>query len=169
MKQMRNEGKFDQPMLSQTLEELSGAWNLGDADDRTIMRVTVDGWNGTTPMFLSWLLKDQKAGGIHSMARTTGSTAALVARLILEEKLTTPGVIAPEQIGANDQWMDFIMEGMADRNIKYLYSCGGADRLQGQVPPRKPTTVRSLSTLSQGERDSPAFVPLRGATDGQAG
>ncbi len=148
MKSMRDAGDFNEDNLTSTLLALKKEWELGDDPDRTIMRVTVDGWNGATPMRHSWMLKDEKTAGIHSMARTTGSTAALVARLILDGKLSAPGIIAPEQIGANKQWMDFIMNGMEERGIHYSYSVGGAQELKEKLPPTEPTTISSLGTLS---------------------
>jgi saccharopine dehydrogenase-like NADP-dependent oxidoreductase len=156
MKSMRDQGAFTGDRLEETIATLEKEWELGDDPDQTIMRVTVDGWDEKTPMSHSWILKDKKKDGIHSMARTTGlSTAALVARLILDGKLWRPGIIAPEDIGADNQCMEYMMKGMEKRNIHYRYSVGGAAHLPKLTPSTPPTVASPLGTPSLDEISSP--------------
>ena len=57
--------------------------------------------------------------GVHSMGRTTGYTATVVARLIKEKHFTRKGLLFPEQIAADPDCMDFILKGLADRGVVY--------------------------------------------------
>ena len=118
MKKYRDEGRFAPEALPETMQELKQAWALGNDPDRTVMRVHIANDNGNQVTFT---LEDQKdmVTNIHSMARTTGLTAALVARRILEGKLTSSGIIAPETLGSNHDFMRHMFDGMREQGVVY--------------------------------------------------
>ncbi len=118
MKKYRNEERFAPEALPETIQELKQAWALGNDPDRTVMRVHVANDHGNQVTFT---LEDQKdmVTNMHSMARTTGLTAALVARRILDGNLTTAGILAPETLGRDHDFMRHMFNGMHEQGIEY--------------------------------------------------
>jgi len=57
--------------------------------------------------------------GVHSMARTTGYTATMAVRMLLQELYTTPGITVPEHLGNNHHIVDFILDGLKERGVVY--------------------------------------------------
>lgn len=62
---------------------------------------------------------DEK-GGVTAMARTTGFTASIVAKLILEGKIRLKGVIPPERLGMDGEIYQQIMAELGGRGIKII-------------------------------------------------
>ena len=82
-------------------------WKLNDDDDEfTVMRVALEGDKGNVTYDV--FDKRDKQTGLSSMARTTGFTCAAVARLFLEEKVLSPGVQAPEEIGTAGHFSEVV-------------------------------------------------------------
>ncbi|MCH2146095.1 MAG: saccharopine dehydrogenase NADP-binding domain-containing protein [Phycisphaerales bacterium] len=90
-------------------------------EDITVMRVVVEGELDGVPTRLKWDLLDRldPATGFTSMSRTTGFTCTVVARMILDGTLDTPGVFAPEMIATRDGILDMILAGLAERGVHY--------------------------------------------------
>jgi saccharopine dehydrogenase-like NADP-dependent oxidoreductase len=53
------------------------------------------------------------------MARTTGYTATAAVRLLAQGMFTEPGVNPPEFIGKHENCVRFMLDELAQRNIKY--------------------------------------------------
>lgn len=58
-----------------------------------------------------------KINNITSMARTTGYTCSVAARLIANELYTQKGISPPEFIGANENCFKFMINGLKKKNI----------------------------------------------------
>lgn len=100
-------------------------WQLKKGEvDITVMKIVVAGEKDGRARRITWNLVDRydPETGIHSMARTTGYTATMVARLIKEGRFGRKGVILPEHIGREAACMDFILEGLARRGVLYTKS-----------------------------------------------
>ena len=53
------------------------------------------------------------------MARTTGYTATVVARMIARGLYKDKGVSPPEYLGKKETCVEFILQGLKDRGIEY--------------------------------------------------
>ncbi len=130
MRTYRESGFFDEkPLLIDgtmvrpidvTSHLLFKEWKLPDGEaDMTVMRVIVDGFvNGKQVRYTYDLLDylDEQTG-IHSMARTTGYTATLVARMVLDGTFSRVGINPPEYVGKTSGCMDKLLEGYSERDI----------------------------------------------------
>jgi saccharopine dehydrogenase-like NADP-dependent oxidoreductase len=90
-------------------------------EDITVMRVVVEGELDGVPTRLKWDLLDRldPVTGFTSMSRTTGFTCTVVARMMMDGTLNTPGVFAPEMIATEDGILDAILAGLAERGVHY--------------------------------------------------
>ena len=108
--------------LDMTARQLFPMWQLkpGDADF-TIMKIVVEGEKAGRRTRLIWNLLDRfdSASGIHSMARVTGYTATVTARMIDNGLFTRKGIIAPETIRRKAACMDFMSGALAERGVVY--------------------------------------------------
>ncbi len=108
--------------LDLTSRLLFRSWKLEEGEvDLTVMRISVEGKKDGKRIRYTYELFDRhdEATGIHSMARTTGYTATVVARMLAAGLFTDKGVIAPEFIGKEKACVDFILAGLAERGITY--------------------------------------------------
>jgi len=97
-------------------------WKLLEGEeDLTIMRVIVQGLKNGIRKRYTWDLYDRydKETGIHSMARTTGYTATMVARLLSKGLYKRKGVSAPEFLGSDAGVVNFLLEGLSKRGVVY--------------------------------------------------
>jgi lysine 6-dehydrogenase len=97
-------------------------WKLqAGEEDLTIMRVITEGLKNGIRQRYTWDLYDRldKETGIHSMARTTGYTATMVARLLSKGLYTRKGVSAPEYLGTDAGIVSFLLEGLKKRGVVY--------------------------------------------------
>lgn len=111
--------------LDMTAKLLFPLWQLKPEDvDFTLMKVIVEGEKAGQRQRITWDLLDRRdpATGIHSMARTTGYTATVTARLIARGLFDQSGIIPPERIGREPACMAFILEGLARRGVVYRES-----------------------------------------------
>lgn len=108
--------------LDMTARMLFPMWQLkpGDADF-TIMKIVVEGEENGQPTRLTWNLLDRYDADTrtHSMARVTGYTATVTARMIASGRFTEKGIIAPETIGRQAGCMDYMLEALAARGVVY--------------------------------------------------
>ncbi|MDF1514666.1 MAG: saccharopine dehydrogenase C-terminal domain-containing protein, partial [Anaerolineae bacterium] len=113
------EGKAISP-LSITSTLLFDQWRLKPGEeDFTVMQVIVEGKrNGTKTTYIYDLL-DRYDTVTHttSMARTTGYTCTLVARLIGEGAFAQTGICPPEWVGAAQGCFHSLLQGYQKRNI----------------------------------------------------
>lgn len=108
--------------LDVTAKLLFPMWQLNEGEvDITVMKIVVEGEKNGARIRTTWDLVDRydPQSKIHSMARATGYTATVVARLIGARRFSQKGVIAPEQIGSEPACMAFILEGLAERGVVY--------------------------------------------------
>lgn len=115
------EGKMVSP-LELTSKLLFDKWKLGDDEvDLTVMKIMVEGRKKHNYLRYTYDLYDEKdtVSGIHSMARTTGYSATMAARLLLNDFYREKGITVPEMLGKNENNVLFMLSGLKDRNIIY--------------------------------------------------
>jgi lysine 6-dehydrogenase len=100
-------------------------WKLhrGEADI-TVMKIVVEGTRKKKTVRITYDLFDRydERTGVHSMARTTGYTATLTARLVARGRYRRKGISAPEHIGMDARCVKFILGGLAERGVVYRES-----------------------------------------------
>ena len=97
-------------------------WKMEEDDvDITIMQIKSVGITNGERKEITYDLYDRldKETNVHSMARTTGYTATVVARLFLDGHIEEKGIIVPEYIGKERKNVDYILKGLEERNIIY--------------------------------------------------
>jgi lysine 6-dehydrogenase len=108
--------------LDFTSKLLFPKWKLQPGEvDVTVMQVIAEGMKDGKKVRYTWDLYDEydPATDVHSMARTTGYTATVVARLLAAGEFNQKGIIAPELLGKDDQAFQFLLDGLAERGIIY--------------------------------------------------
>ena len=134
MKALRDTGFFSkEPMdlggmqiapLDFTAKILFPAWQMAEGEqDLSVMRVIIRGRKGEETETHTWDLLDRydTVLGVTSMARTTGYTCAVAARLVADGRYRHPGISPPEFLGARADIYDALMDGLADRGIAFEY------------------------------------------------
>lgn len=129
---LRDTGFFDkEPILINgtmisplefTARLLFPKWKLKEGEeDLTIMRVITEGLKDGKRQRYTWDLFDKldKFTGVHSMARTTGYTATVVARLVAKGLYTHKGISAPEYLGKDASIVKFLFDGLKERGVVY--------------------------------------------------
>ncbi len=109
--------------LDVTSRLLFPKWKLEKGEvDITVMKIMVEGEKDGKNIRYTWDLYDQydPETNVHSMARTTGYTATVVARLIKKGLFDKKGIIPPEIIGKDSACVDFVLEELKKRNILYV-------------------------------------------------
>ena len=95
------DGQGVQP-LALTSRLLFDQWKMKDGDrDLTVMQVILEGKEGKDQVIYQYDLVDyyDQEKNITSMARTTGYTCTIIARLLLEGTIPLTGICPPEKIG----------------------------------------------------------------------
>ncbi len=108
--------------LEMTSKLLFDQWKLQPGEtDITVMRIIVEGSQNGEQLRYTFNLKDEydPETGIHSMARTTGYTATMAARMLAEGLYKTTGITVPEYLGKDEKIVRFILNGLKQRNIVY--------------------------------------------------
>ncbi len=106
--------------LALTSRLLFDQWLLKPGEeDITVMQVAVEGRKGGQHLRYTYDLFDtfDRATQIHSMARTTGYTCAIVARQVAGGMFTRTGICPPEFVGRVAACYDDLLAGYARRNI----------------------------------------------------
>ena len=104
-------------------------WQMHDGDeDFTFLRVVVDGHDGVQPVRLRYEMLDRfdRRTGTSSMARTTGYTATMAARLMADGGVDETGIIPPERIGRSSDDVEFILAGLRERGVSVTESTASA-------------------------------------------
>ncbi len=89
-------------------------------EDLTVMRIIVNGKKSDRPCSIRYELLDHfdRKSGVHSMARTTGYTAAMVVRAMVRGLIKKGGIIPPEFLGFDRKCFQFILKGLKKRGIR---------------------------------------------------
>lgn len=97
-------------------------WQLKEGEeDVTVMRISVTGLKAGVRKRYTYDLFDRYdlQTSTTSMARTTGYTATVVARLLRDGVYDAPGVHPPEHLAPAPGCVDYILKGLAERGIAY--------------------------------------------------
>ncbi len=108
--------------IDMTARILFPQWELKEGDeDVTIMKIQVDGIADNVRTTYTWDLFDtyDKDTRTHSMARTTGYTATVAARMLKNGLFSEKGIIPPELIGRHPDCVAFILEELKKRRVVY--------------------------------------------------
>jgi saccharopine dehydrogenase-like NADP-dependent oxidoreductase len=111
--------------LDFTAKLLFPAWQMAEGEeDLSVMRVIIRGRRGDSWETHTYNLHDRydTVKGVTSMARTTGYTCAVVARLLADGSYRHPGISPPEYLGADESVYDALMDGLADRGIAFEHT-----------------------------------------------
>lgn len=108
--------------LDLTAALLFPKWTFAPGEaDITVMRVVVEGTKGGKPTRYQWDLHDRydPETGIRSMSRTTGFTASVMARMLLDRRFERPGVHPPEIPAREPGLLDAMLQELAKRGVRY--------------------------------------------------
>ena len=95
-------------------------WKLeAGEEDITVMRVEVEGIKDGREKKYCFELYDEYDHDttVHSMAMTTGYSATMALRLLASGKIDKKGIILPEYLGQDHEWVEFILTGLEERGI----------------------------------------------------
>ena len=124
MQQLTDGGFFDPEHIEATAKVLLEHWQFEPQEaDLTVMQIEAHGSLNKEAHSCKWQLVDHydHEKNISSMARTTGYTCAAGVRLLLQENLPV-GVVAPEIIGQNQGWFEFILQQLEKDGIAFQSS-----------------------------------------------
>lgn len=117
-----NTGEVSVRPIDVTNRILTDAWKLTPRDrDFTALLIKVSGILDGHPVTRTYRIidyMDEEAGNL-SMARTTGYPCAIVARLMAQGKIDSPGIIPPEILGKNKDIYDEVMNGLKQRGLVF--------------------------------------------------
>lgn len=105
-----------------TAKLLFPKWKLREGEeDITVMKVMVEGKKDGKKIRYTWDLFDQydSRTQIHSMARTTGYSATMALRMMIEGLYSHKGISVPEYIGKQPKCVDYLLKGLGDRGVIY--------------------------------------------------
>jgi saccharopine dehydrogenase-like NADP-dependent oxidoreductase len=100
-------------------------WELKSGEgDLTVMKIIVEGRKESKNIQYAYELLDyfDEETQTHSMARTTGYTATVTARLLLKGLYKEKGIIPPEFLGRDPTCVEFLLDGLKKRGIHYRES-----------------------------------------------
>jgi len=118
-KEIEIKGTMIKP-LDLTAKLLFPKWKLEEGEkDITVLRMIIEGKKDKKKLRYTYELFDRydETTGIHSMARTTGYTATVAARMIISGLYTDTGISAPEFIGKKPGCVEFMLKGLRDRGV----------------------------------------------------
>jgi saccharopine dehydrogenase-like NADP-dependent oxidoreductase len=111
--------------LDFTAKLLFPKWKLEPGEeDLTVMQVIVEGESAGQRVRHTYDLLDRydPETDTHSMARTTGYTATMAIRMLAAGLYETKGISPPEFVGRVSGCVDFMLAGLAARDIVYRHS-----------------------------------------------
>jgi saccharopine dehydrogenase-like NADP-dependent oxidoreductase len=109
--------------LEMTSSILFDQWKLEEGEvDITVMKIVAEGMKGGQAHRITYDLYDEydHVSKIHSMARTTGYTATITARMVLNGMYGRKGISPPEYLGKHQACVDFLFDEFEKRNINYV-------------------------------------------------
>jgi lysine 6-dehydrogenase len=107
--------------IALTSKLLFDRWRLRDGEtDFTVLQVIIEGQKAGNDVSYRYFLVDKydQATQTTSMARTTGYTCAIVARLVIRGLFRQPGICPPEFVGRHDGCYHNVLAECAKRNIR---------------------------------------------------
>ena len=113
--------------LDLTAKLLFPAWQLPEGEeDLTVMRVVVEGEKDGAMLRYRYDMLDRydRATKTTSMARTTGYTCSVAARLVASGAFSRKGIAPPEFLGAIPEMYDALMRGLHERNVIFHETVG---------------------------------------------
>ncbi len=113
--------------LQMTSKLLFKQWKLEEGEeDLTVMKIVVEGNKAGKPVSYTFDLYDRydKKTQTHSMARTTAYAASQAVRLMVSGLHTQKGIVVPEQLGSNEEIVNFMLSGLAAHNVNYKTTVG---------------------------------------------
>jgi lysine 6-dehydrogenase len=105
-----------------TAKLLFPQWQMDEGEvDITVLQIIVEGEkNGSSRRYVYNLLDRYDAPSkIHSMARTTGYTCTVAARMLAQGLYQRKGISPPEFVGRRPECVDFMLKGLAERGIVF--------------------------------------------------
>jgi len=106
-----------------TAKLLADDWRMKEGDrDLTVMKIIVEGMHkdgGSRRFTFELYDRFDEITGVHSMARTTGYTATMTLRMLVDNLFSEKGIIAPETIGADCKCVNYMLKGLKRRGITY--------------------------------------------------
>jgi saccharopine dehydrogenase-like NADP-dependent oxidoreductase len=99
-------------------------WKFDEGEaDLTVFRARAEGTKDGRRVRYSWELLDRHDPdtGLRSMSRTTGFTATVIARLLVEGAFRRPSVHAPEVLAREPGLFQRISSGLAERGVLYAF------------------------------------------------
>ncbi|MFH0864819.1 MAG: saccharopine dehydrogenase C-terminal domain-containing protein, partial [Bacteroidota bacterium] len=108
--------------LDFTAKLLFPKWKLKEGEeDITVMRVIIEGISKGKKFRYQYDLFDEynKKSKTHSMARTTGYTATVGARMIADGLYKDKGISVPEFVGRKPECVKYLLKGLAERGVVY--------------------------------------------------
>lgn len=108
--------------LDFTAKLLFPKWEMKEGDrDITVLQIIIEGEKEGKRLRYVYDLFDRfdEASGVHSMARTTGYTATVAARMLAKGLYTRKGVSPPEFIGREPACVEFMLKGLEERGVNY--------------------------------------------------
>ena len=89
--------------------------------DITVLQIIIEGEKNGTPRRFVYNLLDRfdAPSKTHSMARTTGYTATVAARMLAKGLYNQKGISPPEFVGRHQDCVDFMLEGLAERGLVF--------------------------------------------------
>jgi lysine 6-dehydrogenase len=96
-------------------------WTFEEGEpDLTVMRVRVEGHQNGARVVHAWDFVDRfdEGTGLRSMSRSTGYVATSVARLVARGEFRSPGVHAPEVLGAVPGLLDGVLADLTARGVR---------------------------------------------------
>ncbi|GAA4824874.1 saccharopine reductase [Marinicella pacifica] len=122
--QLKTAGFFDNEHRDNTAQVLQKQWQFKPGEqDLTVLEIRVKGIQNGQPSRETYSMVDHydTENQISSMARTTGYTCAAAARLVLNKSLKS-GIFAPEHLGQETCYFEYLLSDLAQRNIE-IKSC----------------------------------------------
>jgi lysine 6-dehydrogenase len=116
--------------LDFTSKLLFPKWKLNEGEeDFTVMRVIVEGKKDGKRLRYTYDLLDRydPVTGIHSMARTTGYTATVALRMIMEGIYTRKGISVPEYVGQQEECVNYMLKNLGGRGVHYTQTVTDLD------------------------------------------
>jgi len=111
--------------LDLTARLLFPAWQMEEGEeDISVMRVIIEGEKDGMKESHTFDLLDRydRETQTTSMARTTGYTCAVAARLVADGSYARKGISPPEYLGADLGIFNALMSGLEERNIRFAHS-----------------------------------------------
>ena len=105
-----------------TAKLLFPIWKLKPGEEEfTVMRIRIKGTEEGKEKSVQYNLLDRtdKTTNTNSMARTTGYTCTAVTHLVAHGKFNRKGICPPEYIGEKEEHFKFVVDYLADRNVRY--------------------------------------------------